>query len=855
MVAHPLLFLMEMLAIILILYSSFVFAKLDTQEGEVLKEILEKLGMGEWSFGKDPCSRVNPKFDNVYVECLCPFKNNTTCHIINMNIKNQNLSSGLPLEFTKLRYLRILDLSRNYLSGSVPSEWANMRLSNLSLMGNRLSGPFPKTLTRMTTLVDLSIEGNRFSGPIPGEIANLKNLTKLVISSNDFTGQLPVTLANLTNLTDMRINDNNFTGKIPNFIGQWTKIEKLYIQGCSLEGPFPYSSISALTQLVDLRISDLKGGAYSKFPQLEKMTNLKKLLLRNCLIHGTIPEYIGNMKLEALDLSFNNFSGRIPQSFSQLRNAKYIYLTQNNLSGTIPEWVFTSTKDVDVSYNQFIWDASHPHMCAQGFVNMVQSHSSAINDGTNILPCLRKDFPCNKSNDQLAYSMFINCGGEEVYINNTLKYKEDLESKLTPYYDGGNWAFSSTGNFLDDSGDDVYIISNTSNLHNISTSDTKLFINARTAAISLTYYGLCLLNGNYNLTLYFAEIVFSQDKSYNSLGKRVFDVYVQGELKIKDFDIVKEAGGTGRAVLKKYTVNVQKNTLKIQLYWAGKGTTCIPKRGSYGPIISAISVEPNFKPPNFGKKTKVGLIAGTIGGVLFFVVLIISILWRKGYIMGGKTADSELRASDLEKKNIFTYKQIQAATKNFDPLNKLGKGGFGSVFKGVLLDGTIIAVKQLSDVSKQGAREFVNEIGILSAARHPNLIRIYGCCAEGSQLLLIYEYMENNSLSHALLGNEKRLKAKLTWPVRFKICLGIARGLVYLHEESQLKIIHRDIKASNVLLDEDFNAKISDFGLAKLHDDQNTHVTTRVVGTMSTGYFGRGKERRIKPRNKSEDIS
>ncbi|KAJ0650895.1 putative non-specific serine/threonine protein kinase [Helianthus annuus] len=207
--------------------------------------------MGEWSFGKDPCSRVNPKFDNVYVECLCPFKNNTTCHIINM------------------------DLSRNYLSGSVPSEWANMRLSNLSLMGNRLSGPFPKTLTRMTTLVDLSIEGNRFSGPIPGEIANLKNLTKLVISSNDFTGQLPVTLANLTNLTDMRINDNNFTGKIPNFIGQWTKIEKL-------------------------RISDLKGGAYSKFPQLEKMTNLKKLLLRNCLIHGTIPEYIGNMKLEAL---------------------------------------------------------------------------------------------------------------------------------------------------------------------------------------------------------------------------------------------------------------------------------------------------------------------------------------------------------------------------------------------------------------------------------------------------------------------------------------------------------------------------------------------------------------------------
>ncbi|MFS8002759.1 putative Malectin domain-containing protein [Helianthus anomalus] len=119
--------------------------------------------------------------------------------------------------------------------------------------------------------------------------------------------------------------------------------------------------------------------------------------------------------------------------------------------------------------------------------------------------------------------------------------------------------------------------------------------NDRCLSYRLIYYGLCLLNVNYNLTLYFAEIVLSQDKSYNSLGKRVFDVYVQGELKIKDFDIVKEAGGTGRAVLKKYMVNVNKNTSKIQLYWAGKGTTCIPKRGSYGPIISAISVEPSKK--------------------------------------------------------------------------------------------------------------------------------------------------------------------------------------------------------------------------------------------------------------------
>ncbi|KAI7757000.1 hypothetical protein M8C21_015112, partial [Ambrosia artemisiifolia] len=231
--------------------------------------------------------------------------------------------------------------------------------------------------------------------------------------------------------------------------------------------------------------------------------------------------------------------------------------------------------------------------------------------------------------------------------------------------------------------------------------------------------------------------------------------------------------------------------------------------------------------PTSGKKTEVGLIVGTLGGGLLLLSLMIVILWRKGYIMGGNETDRELRGIDLQT-GIFTLRQIKAATKNFDPENKLGEGGFGAVYKGLLSDGTIIAVKQLSSKSKQGAREFINEVGTISALRHPNLVRLYGCCVEGNQMSLIYEYMKNNCLSRALLD-------ELTWPVRLSICIGIARGLVYLHEESHMRIIHRDIKASNVLLDENFNAKISDFGLAKLNDDGNTHISTRIVGTM--GYM------------------
>ncbi|KAK4492968.1 hypothetical protein RD792_000295 [Penstemon davidsonii] len=195
--------------------------------------------------------------------------------------------------------------------------------------------------------------------------------------------------------------------------------------------------------------------------------------------------------------------------------------------------------------------------------------------------------------------------------------------------------------------------------------------------------------------------------------------------------------------------------------------------------------------------------------------------------------ETELRALELQT-GYYSLRQIKAATNNFDNSNKIGEGGFGSVYKGVLSDGTVIAVKQLSAKSKQGNREFVNEIGMISALQHPNLVKLFGCCIEGNQLLLIYEYLENNCLARALFGRpEQRLN--LDWPTRNKICLGIAKGLAYLHEESRLKIVHRDIKATNVLLDKDLNAKISDFGLAKLDEEENTHISTRIAGTI--GYM------------------
>ncbi|XP_068668666.1 putative serine/threonine-protein kinase [Aristolochia californica] len=183
---------------------------------------------------------------------------------------------------------------------------------------------------------------------------------------------------------------------------------------------------------------------------------------------------------------------------------------------------------------------------------------------------------------------------------------------------------------------------------------------------------------------------------------------------------------------------------------------------------------------------------------------------------------------------LFSYNALRSASRNFHPSNKIGGGGFGVVYKGVLRDETQVAIKSLSAESKQGTREFLTEIEMISNIKHPNLVQLIGCCIEGNNRMLVYEYLENNSLASALLGIKSK-RIVLDWPKRAHICLGTAQGLAFLHEEAEPHIVHRDIKASNVLLEKDFNPKIGDFGLAKLFPDNVTHISTRVAGTI--GYL------------------
>ncbi|MCE5166369.1 hypothetical protein HAX54_018035 [Datura stramonium] len=255
-------------------------------------------------------------------------------------------------------------------------------------------------------------------------------------------------------------------------------------------------------------------------------------------------------------------------------------------------------------------------------------------------------------------AVHINCGGGSVKIGDTTYEADENSAGAAKFiYSKESWGASNTGYFW---GRRMSIDNyKATNISSINGNDSYLYMTAQLSALSLTHYGR-LANVNYIVTLHFADIVIRDNRSFQALGKQMFDDYIQGDRKLKDFNIRNEAGGVDKALKRKFNAVVEDGILEVR------------------------------------------------------------------------------------------FQQIKDAINNFDASNKIGEGGFGSVYKGTLSDGTVIAVKQLSSKSKQGNREFVNEIGMISGLQHPNLVRLYGCCAEGNQLLLVYEYLENNSLARAL---------------------------------------------------------------------------------------------------------
>ncbi|EFH70822.1 predicted protein [Arabidopsis lyrata subsp. lyrata] len=776
---------------------------------------------------------------NPLIKCDCSFVDSTICRIVALRARGMDVAGPIPEDLWTLVYISNLNLNQNFLTGPLSPGIGNLnRMQWMTFGANALSGPVPKEIGLLTDLRSLAIDMNNFSGSLPLEIGNCTRLVKMYIGSSGLSGEIPSSFANFVNLEEAWINDIQLTGQIPDFIGNWTKLTTLRILGTNLSGPIP-STFGNLISLTELRLGEISN-INSSLQFIREMKSISVLVLRNNNLTGTIPSNIGDyLWLRQLDLSFNKLTGQIPAPLFNSRQLTHLFLGNNKLNGSLPTQKSPSLSNIDVSYNDLAGDLPSWVRLPNLQLNLIANHFTVGGSNRRAfrgLDCLQKNFRCNRGKG-VYFNFFVNCGGPDIRSSSGALYEKD-EGALGPatffVSKTQRWAVSNVGLFTGSNSNQYIFVSPT---RFANTSDSELFQSARLSASSLRYYGLGLENGGYSVTVQFAEIQIQGSNTWKSLGRRVFDIYVQGKLVEKDFDMHRTANGSSiRVIQRVYKANVSENYLEIHLFWAGKGTCCIPAQGTYGPLVSAISATPDFIPtvknklPSKSKK-KIGIIVGAIVGAGMLSILVIAIILfirRKRK----RAADEEVLNSLHIRPYTFSYSELRTATQDFDPSNKLGEGGFGPVFKGKLNDGREIAVKQLSVASRQGKGQFVAEIATISAVQHRNLVKLYGCCIEGNQRMLVYEYLSNNSLDQALF-EEKSLQ--LGWSDRFEICLGVAKGLAYMHEESNPRIVHRDVKASNILLDSDLVPKLSDFGLAKLYDDKKTHISTRVAGTI--GYL------------------
>ncbi|KAG8375797.1 hypothetical protein BUALT_Bualt10G0137800 [Buddleja alternifolia] len=540
----------------------------------------------------DPCTQNAtwaPETANPRIACDC---SDTVCHITHLKIYALDISGEIPQELFLLTELMDLNLNQNILNGSIPPAIGQLsKMEYLALGINNFTGRVPAELGNLTKMLSLSFSSNNFQGSLPPELGNLTSLQQLYIDSSGVSGPIPQELSTLKSLQTLWASANGFTGKIPEFLGTFSNLKVLRIEGTNLEGPIP-NSFGALTKLEDLRIGDI-GPSDSSLDFLENLKSLSILSLRNCGIGGQIPERLSTLpNLQILDLSFNKLTGKIPDSFKNFPSLQYLYLGSNNLNGDLPSGVITpKLTALDVSFNSLTGNV--PLDRKDILINVVGTSINNVNlnneKASGLLHCLQGNTKCRTKNPTTSFS--VNSGGPEQVSADGINFDDDSEmlGAASLYTSSNNkWAISSSGIFISNPNGPRYIAQTDSQITN--TLDSELYKTARISPNSLRYYGLGFENGVYQIELHFAEIQMDVSVSWKGLGRRLFDVYIQGERVLQDFNILNEAGGSKRALMKTFEANVTNTVMDIHLMWAGKGTCCIPMQSTYGPLISAVHV-------------------------------------------------------------------------------------------------------------------------------------------------------------------------------------------------------------------------------------------------------------------------
>ncbi|KAK9906925.1 hypothetical protein M0R45_002605 [Rubus argutus] len=709
--------------------------------------------------------------------------------------KSQSIAQKLPVEEARAFYAFTNEL-RSW--PPIISDYTQVSCNGRKLVSNiqgydnigTCNCKFQNGTTCRITKVTLS--SRSLDGIISEAVVNLTYLESLDLSMNQLTGSIPISLGNLSSLSILDLSSNKLTGAIPESLGNMKfQVKLLDLVDNQLSGSIPTTlgnvAVSSMTSDADAyRLFKLK-----QYDKASLESNFGIYLSRNQLI-GPIPESFGNLTFVTdIFLNDNFLNGSIPTSLGALTYLNDLELYNNEISGTLPQTL--------------------------GNLTALTYFGVDSNSITGTLPT--------------SFASLTNMMGFYVAANQLSGSFPDFIANWTSIY-----ALSFSGNNFH--GNIPAIIFNFSNLAYLDISDVEdshFWFPHSTNSFGLVYLVLrnCSISGSIpkyighmlSLEIYPSGIMEKHcprgKPNYHSL----FDVYIQGERKLKDFNIIDKAGGPNKVHIENFTaVNVNNSTLQIHFYSAGFMFL------ENGPLISAISITPEYKLRKQLSPLNIALM--TVVSTIVFLLFLLLFAWLMGWL---GNAD-HLQEIDIGLEKAVTLKQLKDATRNFSERNEISQGGFGTVYKAEL-QGKTVAVKRLSSPSEERINELKNEFYTLKSMSHQNLVQLLDVYNAKGLHLLIYEYMQNNSLAHTLFDSKSKLK--LDWEARFNICLGIASGLVYLHEHPRLKIVHRDIKSANILLDGDLKPKISDFGLASLYteDDQFKFIKVEVPqGYMSPEY-------------------
>ncbi|KAK7391092.1 hypothetical protein VNO78_19446 [Psophocarpus tetragonolobus] len=714
--------------------------------------------------------------------------------LVHLDLSDNQLYGDIPFSLSKLKQLEFLNLKNNQLTGPIPSTLTQIpNLKTLDLARNRLTGEIPRLLYWNEVLQYLGLRGNMLSGTLSPDICQLTGLWYFDVRGNNLTGTIPDSIGNCTSFAIFDISYNQITGEIPYNIG-FLQVATLSLQGNRLTGKIP--EVIGLMQalaILDLSENELVG---SIPPIFGNLTYTGKLYLHGNMLTGPIPPELGNMsKLSYLQLNDNHLVGKIPNEFGKLEQLFELNLANNHLDGTIPHNLSSCT-----ALNQFNVHGNQLSGSIPSSFRMLESLTYLNLSANNF-----------KGNIPVELGHIINL--------DTLDLSSNYFSGHVP---------SSVG-YLE------HLLTMNLSHNHLEGSLPAEFGNLRSIQI------LDLSFNNFSGSIppeigQLQNLIFLIMKNNNLCGKIPDQLANCFSLTLLNVSYNNLSGVIPSFNFSQFSADSFFGNPLLCGNWLG--SICRPYEPKPREVFSRVAV-----------------ICLTLGIMILLAMVIVAFYRssRSKQLMKGSSISGQVPPKlvvlhmDMA---IHTLDDVMRSTENLNEKYIIGYGASSTVYKCVLKNSRPIAIKRLYNQHPHNLKEFETELETVGSIRHRNLVTLHGYALTPNGNLLFYDYMANGSLWDLLHGP---LKVKLDWETRLRIAVGAAEGLAYLHHDCNPRIVHRDIKSSNILLDENFEAHLSDFGTAKSISTSRTHASTYVLGTI--GYIDPDYARTSRLNEKSDIYS